>query len=297
MKRINIFFWSVILGSALLAVACREKDDFERSIFDVEDEELSPTGQWIYNYFVTPYNIEVLFEWRGQETDVDMNLTPPDVATVVPFLRVVRYAWIDVYLDLNGERRNDVFKPLFPKQVQLLGSAGYHTNGTSTQGTAEGGKKLIMYNLDHFDPVDREIVKEYVRIMHHEFCHLLNQFKEYPMTFKQVTPTSYTVNWYNNSDEDARKAGHITPYAMASPDEDFVETLAMYVTNTAEEWANMLNGAGSSGDGRLNIERKLTIVRTYMEENFDVDIDELRASVIARLDDIHQGIYDVEGLN
>ena len=297
MKRIKIFLWAVILGSSLFVASCQEKEDFEDSIFDVEDEELSATGQWIYDNYVTPYNIEVLYEWKGQETDLTKNLTPPKEETVVPFLMVMHYVWISAYLDLEGERRNDVFKPLFPKQVQLLGSSGYNTNGTMAQGTAEGGKKLIMYDLDHFVPDNRTIVKDYVRILHHEFGHLLNQFKEYPMTFKQVTPDSYTATWYNTSPDDAIAAGHITPYAMASPDEDFVETLAIYLTNTPEEWAAMLNAQGVSASGRLSINRKLEIVRTYMQENFDVDINELRDSVLTRMDDIHNGEYGIEGLN
>jgi substrate import-associated zinc metallohydrolase lipoprotein len=256
----------------------------EASIFGRgEQKPLSETGRWVYDNFVVRYNIEVIYEWRDGETNQSLNLIPPREQDVVPFMRMLHTGWMMPYIELCGEAQ---MKPIFPKQVQLFGSGGY-SNSTKVQGTAEGGKKLILYDLDNYRSGVREDVKNYIRIMHHEFGHLLNQWKDYPLSFKSITPDVYTQTWYNESA--FLNKGFVSAYAMVEPDEDFVETLAQYVTDTPAEWAELL--AGASAAGLLKIENKLATVRTYMEENYGVDIDLLRALVTQRIDDVTQGNY------
>ena len=134
----------VYLGS------CSEDVDFGPSIYDTSTPYLSDVDKWIRENYIGPHNIEVIYKWSDIEAETDKNLTPPRADTVVPFLRVVKKAWLDTYITLCGK---DVMNPIFPKQLLLLGSNAYNTDGTVTQGTAEGGKKIVLYNLDEFDPV------------------------------------------------------------------------------------------------------------------------------------------------
>lgn len=293
MKRLSIWLLALLLMQAA-ATGC-ENDKFDKSIYETEPGQLNEVGQWIHDNYVVPYNIEVQYRWRDMETNLTLNITPPDQNDVVPFLKMLHTGWISTYMELCGRQ---MMKPIFPKQVQLFGSGGYNpvTSGV-TQGSAEGGKKLILYALNDYDSTDRESVKYYVRIPHHECGHLLNQAKEYSLAFKKITPSSYSPSGGNRTKSAAHKLGFVTPYGSTEPDEDFVETLAEYVTDTPEEWAALLEDAvvvkGTSRDmtAQQYILKKTDMVRTYMKENYGVDIDVLRALVLQRIDDVVAGNY------
>ena len=286
MKRFLLILVLPVLAMVYLS-SCSEDVDFGPSIYDTSTPYLSDVDKWIRENYIGPHNIEVIYKWSDIESETDKNLTPPRADTVVPFLRVVKKAWLDTYITLCGK---DVMNPIFPKQLLLLGSNAYNTDGTVTQGTAEGGKKIVLYNLDEFNPSDAANVKQSIRVLHHEFCHILNQKKEYNIAFEQVTPSSYTATWTNNSDKVANAAGFVTPYAMAEPGEDFAEMVAEYVTDTPEEWNALLDGI-SDANGRAAIEKKLELVRTYMEESWDMSLDDLRDLVNQSLVEITEGNY------
>ena len=77
---------------------------------------------------------------------------------------------------------------------------------------------------------------------------------------------------------------------MAEPGEDFAEMVAEYVTDTPEEWNALLDGI-SDANGRAAIEKKLELVRTYMEESWDMSLDDLRDLVNQSLVEITEGNY------
>lgn len=285
MKRI-IYTLIVLITFQGVWLGCDEDDDFVDSIYDTTTPELNEVDKWIRTNYVKEYNIEVLYRWTDMETNLGYNLIPPAADTVVSFLRMVRHGWIKTYEDLVGA---DAIKPVFPKQILLLGSAGYNVNGTKILGTAEGGKKVILYELDKWNPADSAVVRDYMQILHHEFGHVLNQNKEYTIAYEEITSSNYSANWSNNSDETAQKLGFITAYAMASPDEDFVEMLSHYIMCSAAEWDGIISGI--SEDGRKKVLKKLDIVRTYMEDSWRIDIDSLRALVNQARKDILNGNF------
>ena len=267
--------------------SCSEDADFGPTIYDPTTPYLSEVDQWIRKNYVGPHNIEVVYRWKDIETPPDKNLVPPQEDTIVPFLRVVKKGWIDTYVELCG---TTVMNPVFPKQLLLVGSSAYNDDGTETLGTAEGGKKVVLYSLDVFNPLNATNVKKYIRVLHHEFCHILNQKKEYNIAFEQITPSSYTASWTNFKDNTARAAGFVTPYAMAAPGEDFAEMVAEYVTDTPEEWQALIDGV-SSNTGRSAINKKLELVRIYMEESWNIKLDDLRKIVNRAIQEITSGNY------
>ena len=80
-------------------------------------------------------------------------------------------------------------------------------------------------------------------------------------------------------------------HAMSESREDFVENIAVYVTNTEDYWNNMLQNAGESG--RALIKQKFEIVYSYMEQTWGINLDELRDIVLRRQDDIANGNVDL----
>ena len=68
--------------------------------------------------------------------------------------------------------------------------------------------------------------------------------------------------------------------------EDFAEMLAIYVTNTPEDWEYRLKLAGT--DGRAILEKKFEIVYNYMRDSWGVDMDDLRDIVQRRQDEISE---------
>jgi len=286
MKKILLYIL-LLTGMILSFSSCSEDDDFGPSVYDPSKPVLSEIDEWIRENYIDPHNIDVVYRWKDIETEPDKNLVPAREDTIVPFLRVVKKGWIDTYIALCG---SEVMNPIFPKQILLLGSSSYNADGTVTLGTAEGGKKVVLYSLDQFNPANAANIKSYIRVLHHEFCHILNQKKEYNIAFEQVTPSSYTSSWTNFRDNTARAAGFVTPYAMAEPGEDFAEMVAQYVTETPEEWDAMME-AISNETGKAAILKKLDLVRTYMDESWNMKLDDLRSLVNRSMQEITEGNY------
>ena len=72
--------------------------------------------------------------------------------------------------------------------------------------------------------------------MHHEFAHILHQTKNYDPAFDRITENAYIgSDWYMvGANRNAWQQGFVTSYAMSESREDFVENIAVYVTNTED---------------------------------------------------------------
>jgi substrate import-associated zinc metallohydrolase lipoprotein len=277
----------MLLGMQALWSSCA-KDKFEDSIYEIVEPRLDELALWVRDSFVVPYNIEVLYRWNDMETDMAHNLVPPTQSRVQRFLQMVKLCFIDTYVRLVGK---DVVNPVFPKQILLLGTGAFSSDGTIILGTADAGKKVVLYNVDeyYFHSSSRDTIQRYAHTLHHEFTHILNQQKAYQLAFKKITPSSYTVSWINESDDSALSAGFVTPYAMAEPDEDFAETFSCYVDRSAAEWNTLLSRAPESG--RALIQKKVEVVRTYMDEAWNIDMDALRDLIQQAMHDVANGNY------
>ena len=86
--------------------------------------------------------------------------------------------------------------------------------------------------------------------------------------------------WIRKKDPEALRAGFISPYSMENPGEDIAELQSYYITTTPQKWEEKLNKAGKSG--RAIIEQKLDILRGYLKNSWNIDIDQLRDAVLRR---------------
>jgi len=148
-----------------------------------------------------------------------------------------------------------------------------------------------------------ELNHYYIKTIHHEFTHILNQTRDYPTSFTQVTPNSY-VNDSQFSEPYVYvylQRGFISAYAQTEPREDFAEMMSEYVTHTAEWWEEQLQAADTKWSedpsqtetGRALIEQKLDIVRAYMFDTWGIDMDELRDCILRRQANVTNGLVDL----
>ena len=115
-------------------------------------------------------------------------------------------------------------------------------------GTAEGGKKIRLLGVNYVDELKKSragLDEYFLKTIHHEFVHILNQTKDYPREFDKITPNGY-VNDAWSSDE--RKDGYlprgfITNYAQKEAREDFAEMVSTYIVSTPERWEAMMKEA------------------------------------------------------
>ncbi len=185
LKKYFIVF-SIILAATACEDGYNDAVDISDTDYVTNDPKYPPTllDSWLMNNFTQPFNIEVKYRWDASEADLYRTLVPPKVSQVQPLMEVVKDVWIDPYNALAG---NSFIKTYCPKQFLLIGSARYNIDGTFTLGTAEGGRKVVLYVVNDFVPEDRTALKTMLHIVHHEFGHILNQKVSYPSSFREIT--------------------------------------------------------------------------------------------------------------
>lgn len=270
MKKYLIYLF--IAGLLFLFTACSDDDKFEDTIFDVTPVTLSGLDLWIMDSLTVPHNIEVIYKWKDIETDLGRNLSPPEEEKAEAFARVIKKIWTEPYVEEAG---TTFFNTLAPKQLLLVGSSAYNTNGTITLGTAEGGRKIVIYEINQFNIHNKIRLRRYMKTIHHEFGHIANQTVEIPVEYEMVTP-DYRSDWNNVGDQAAYDAGFISPYAMSAPTEDFVEMLALLLTNSKAEWDALLNKPATDA-GKAALKAKEELLTSYYRGVWSIDLYSLQA--------------------
>lgn len=274
-------------------VACNNDDDIDtsHSIFtDTPTIEENAFDLWLLKNYTYPYNIDFKYRMQDIESDQKYKLVPAEYDKSVMLSKIIKHVWMEAYTELAGP---NFVRSYVPKTFHLIGSPAYDSSGTMVLGTAEGGKKITLYNVNDLDPneIDIDMLnKYYFETMHHEFAHILHQKRNYDPSFDRICEGKYIgTDWYQETDRDggntkAWKKGFVTAYSMSEAREDFVENIAMYVTHSEAYWNNMLAKAGEEGASIIN--EKFTIVYTYMLEIWGINLDDLRDIVLRRQQEI-----------
>ena len=278
--------YSFFIMTAVLASCSKEKLD-QKSIFDTDSPERGASDTWLLLNYVEPYNIQFNYKYIDRESDNNYNLVPAEYDKAVAMAKLTKYLWIDSYNELLGDT---FIKTYCPRMIQLIGSKAFNSQGSVVLGTAEGGLKITLYNINGLNPSSPSIdfLNEwFFKTMHHEFAHILHQTKNYSTDFNLISTDYQGPSWLNlESDAVANKMGYVTCYASYSPDEDFVEIISNYVTHAKGYWESVLATAGEEGGDKLA--RKFEIVRNYLQESWGIDIDKLRDIVQKRSANISQ---------
>lgn len=276
MKRYLIYFLVGILGLS----ACNEDKLNDESIFQDSDTVMEAFDIWLFNNYVEPYNIQFNHKYVDRESDNQYNLIPAERTKAIAMAKLIKHLWIGAYDELLGE---DFMKTYCPRMIQLIGSKAYNSQGSVVVGTAEGGMKITLYNVNAINinnPSISFLNEWFFGTMHHEFAHILHQTKNYSTDFNLISKDYQGPSWVNLEEDDAHEMGFVTAYASSSTDEDFVEIIAKYVTNPAGYWETLLANVGEEGKDKL--EKKMDIVQNYLLQSWRIDLDELRDVVQRR---------------
>lgn len=288
----------MLLLSALTLgfVSCSDDDPDGDEIFPTVSPQRDNFDKWLLKNFTYPYNVDVKYRMEDIYSDMTYNLVPADSARSAKLMKIAKYLWFDAYAEVMGQ---DFVKSNVPRVIHLIGSPAYNSGeGTMVLGTAEGGYVITLYMVNQLTDAmlaSYSTMNEYYfHTMHHEFTHILNQKKEFSSNYQLITESGYVSgDWYRVADSTAHKAGFVTPYAMSEPMEDFAEMMSVYVTTSPSGWNAILADAGTTG--REALEEKLSMVRSYMQDSWNLDIDALRAAVLRRAGELSK--VDLERLD
>ena len=276
-------------------VSCSQDNLDSTSIFPDTQPKLDKFETWMENNYTRPYNVDMQYKLNDIETEGKHNLVPADSAKSAKLAIITKYMWFDAYNEVAGQ---NFVKLNSPRVVMLVGSPAFNSDGTETLATAEGGYKVTLYRVNE---LTKETIYNYnwlnfyfFHTMHHEFTHILNQKKPYDEAFDKITPTTYVSGeWYQLGEEECLKEGYISNYARSEPREDFAELLSFYVTDSPQKWNNRLQRAGTKGASLIN--QKIALIKSYMKNSWNIDIDDLRDVVLRRGKDLRK--IDLEHLN
>lgn len=248
MKYIKLF---ILIASVSLFAACSDDSLDSKSIFDTQNkEEQNDFDKWLKTNYVDTYNIRFNYRYSDKETDNKYNLAPADFNKSKALAIMVKHIWLDAYKEVMGDQ---FMRTYSPRVMQLVGSAAYDSQSSIVMGTAEGGLKVTLYNVNIID-VDNPVIDSenpfvdkkkgtydlnywFFHTMNHEFCHILTQKKNYSTEFQTVSAGKYqTSGWVNVEDKEAPSMGFVSGYASGEYNEDFAEIFAQYVTHSEAAW-------------------------------------------------------------
>ena len=284
-----------IILAAFSAASCVKETMSEKSVITVSETKKNDFDRWLEANFLLPYNIDFKYRFEMNESDMNYFTIPADYEYSIVMAHLVKYLCVETYDEVAGI---SFTRSYFPKMFFLTGEWEYRNNGTIILGTAEGGKKIFLAGvnlLPQYMKTAEDLNHYYIKTIHHEFTHILNQTIDYPVDFAMITGTSYVADsWsdapYNN---EFLQNGYITAYAQHSDGEDFAEMLSEYITHSEAWWEEQISKAGAKGS---LINAKLDIVRNYMLDSFNIDIDVLRATVLRRQQDVFNGYVDLHSI-
>lgn len=285
MKLIRNIVLSALASAALLS--CRKSDanlDVDLSKYNPDITVSTDLDAWIGTTFTNPYNIEVVYRFNRNLADPSRDISPVDLANVTPTMNAVLNTFLQPYEDVAGKT---FIRTYTPKQFVLFGSPSYNTNGSITLGTADGGRRVVLYEVNDFQENNPDYVKRPVRTIHHEFTHILNQNIAIPPDFTLVTKADYFTDWTNavNTPAEAKSLGFVSQYARSSDTEDFAEMVSHLLVEGQVWFENYL--ATASPVAMTKLRKKEEIVIRYYKEYFDIDFKQLQAAVQASLKTIY----------
>jgi substrate import-associated zinc metallohydrolase lipoprotein len=311
MKIFKIAF--VILAATMSLASCKKEEVDLSQIPNItalggDTWAAGPIDKWIADTLTTPFNIAVKYKWDQFEdlADITKTLVPPDEAVIVPILSAVKKVWIDSYIN---EASLGFFKNISPKFFYLIGSPAYESNGGIKLGVAEGGRKIILLNMNEikmkgmpgYQLSDSNLSKQMFHTIHHEFAHIMHQNVIYPVEFKNINPNLITANWQDyydyslqNPELPAWRDGFISAYAMNTNDDDFVETVSLLLVNGQGWFDDLLASipAGVSDRGTTQqqaitrLRTKESIVVTYFKEVYGIDFYKLQSRVRGAIESV-----------
>ncbi len=295
-------FALTITMASFFFVSCKKEDSLPalENIPGLGGDEWVPTAidNWIYDSLTAKFNIAVKYKWDQSEIDLNRTLVPPREEQIIPVMDAIKRVWVDTYVE---QADSLFFKRISPKFFVLVGSPAYNGDGSIKLGTAEGGRKVVLYNINDFrikgmpgynPDTDTAGVIEMFHTIEHEFAHILDQNIRVPVAFSSSSVNSYTSDWLNVTPDEAHNEGFITQYAISGRDDDWAETLAMMLVNGKEYYDAYVNSidptnvtaTGTTGTtARQRLRDKEAALVAYFDQAWHIDFYELQRKTRAAI--------------
>jgi substrate import-associated zinc metallohydrolase lipoprotein len=181
----------LLLLLALTWVSCSEEELSSESVITIDQEDYTPFDYWLERNYVAPYNIQFKYRYEDNESDMNYYTIPARYEAAVKLAHIVKYMCLESYDEVGGIAFTRAY---FPKLIFTIGEWEYENNGTYILGTAEGGKKILLSGANYIDQYVKdadELNRYYLKTIHHEFTHILNQTKVIPTVSQLVTGKDY----------------------------------------------------------------------------------------------------------
>ena len=304
----NILALSLLAAITAGFASCSDDDLSSESVIKRSTTTETAFDKWLYKNFVSPYNIQIQWRYEDNESDMAYYDVPADSAQSVELAHIIKYTCVEAYTQAAGI---NFTRRYFPKLFSFLGEFEYENSGNIKLGTAEGGKKIRLLGVNHLDRYknNRAYLDEYyLKTIHHEFVHIVNQTKDYPREFGKVTPNDYVNDsWSSNKYRTGfEQRGFVTAYSQKEEREDIAEVVSTYIISTPAQWNAILakavikddkGNAAKEQPGMTAINKKLEVCKRYYKESFGIDLDKVRDAVIERESDVVSGNYNLTNLN
>lgn len=280
----NILLCGFLFPLALFTACSDDEPDASKSVFAISQEPESEFDKWLHREYVETYNIDYKYRMEDIEIDMSYNLSPADLLQSMRLAKIIKHAWLEAYQEVGGV---DFIRANAPAILHVIGSAAWNRDGTWLLGTAEGGLKITLYMANWLDPTNIEQMNQYFfHTMHHEFTHILQQTKNYPQEYNLISAADYSPSaWFNRRTLSSyAPLGFVTSYAGSKAVEDITEVTACYLTYTDSQWNDIFQAAGDEGRTKLN--KKIEIMKSYMEDVWNIDMDLLREVVNRRMGEV-----------
>jgi substrate import-associated zinc metallohydrolase lipoprotein len=279
--------------------SCREEEILDpNSVFVDPDESANQIefDLWLWDNYVYPYNVSILYRLKDIETNFSYNVVPADLDKSFALARILKHVWLGALTEVKDDEFTATY---IPKTLQLIGSKIYKSDGTVLNGEAEGGVKITFTRVNEIPATASPALlnlliggrNEYgvLKTAFHEFTHILTASKNYPESFALISQLDYVGDdWTKGSanDIEALQAGFITKYARKDADEDIAEILSIYVTRGRANWDACMKDAvkttvtggvtESDSTGYKIIEEKLSYVKDYLKNSWAIELDTFR---------------------
>lgn len=267
------------LALGLFSSCSKDEPDPSRQVFKTDRPAPSVFDVWLKQNYVDAYNLDFQYKLKDNELDRNYNHTPATLENSMKMSKIVRHAWIEAYDEVTGGVH--FMRRFVPRQIFLVGSAAWNVgDGSRVLGTAEGGLKVTLYEVNALAVDKPEQLNDlFFHTMHHEFSHILHQTKTWPVEFNEVSKGDYLPANFFGPDYIPMNVwaplGFVSAYARSQDLEDIAEVTAYYITRSDKDWATVFEAAGEAGTAK--IKKKQEIMKGYMLDTWNIDMDKLRA--------------------
>ncbi len=271
-----------IIIICLMISSCSKEKLPQEPIIDLGGEswKMRTIDEYIQSQFINLYNMEIKYKWNPYEVNFYRTLVPPIEENVIPVLNTITNLWLKPYEKTGG---NNFLKKFPISKIVLVGSPEYQENGAMVVGTAQGGSKINLYDINNFSTKYMQLVISLMGTVHHEYAHILHQSIRYPEAWGKISAHLYTETWFNTSADDAKSQGFVSAYAKASEKEDFAETIAFLLVLGQDTFDQMIRE-------NIYVEKvfraKEKIIVQYYKEVLNIDFRKLQAEVKSSMEKI-----------